>query len=379
MPEVGFDIPAHIGMDEGEIQTPCLIIDLDCFEENLKKMGNLARQYDVRLRVHAKMHKSVDIARKQIEIGGAGGICCQKLSEAEVFARAGIKDILITNQIVDPLKISRLVGLKKYGGRIICCVDAAENIAELSSAARHADSPLECLVELDCGSGRCGVSDAQSVLELARLIDRADGLQFSGIQAYHGSVQHEADYFTRKATLEKVISQLKEVVEQMRDAGLDCQIISGGGTGSFLFEAASGVYNEIQCGSYAFMDADYGRILNAQGQRLDAAEWKNALFILTSSVSTAKSGQAVCDAGLKVQSVDSGLPVIFGRKDIAYLQCSDEHGIIQDNANQLRLNDRLRLIPGHCDPTCNLHDWYIGVRAGKVESIWPVSARGKAL
>jgi len=379
MGEIGFDCPAYVGMPEDEIQTPCLVIDLDAFESNLAKMAAIAQKHRVRLRAHAKMHKSVDVARLQIEIGGASGICCQKVSEAEVFARAGIKDILITNQVTDRLKIARMAGLTEYGARIICCVDMAENIADLSDLASLQGTQIECLVELDCGSGRCGVTEIADVLSLARAIDKAPGLKFSGLQAYHGSAQHEADFNTRKAVLDGVIAKVRDTAAALDTAGLGCAIISGGGTGSFTFEAASGIYNEIQCGSYAFMDADYGRILNQGGQRLDRAEFKNALFILTSIISTAKAGQAVCDAGLKVQSVDSGLPVIFGRDDIIYTNCSDEHGIIRDDADQLCVNQRLRLIPGHCDPTCNLHDWYVCVRAGIVEQIWPVSARGKAL
>jgi 3-hydroxy-D-aspartate aldolase len=168
-------------------------------------------------------------------------------------------------------------------------------------------------------------------------------------------------------------------MDSLTAVGIKCPVVSGGGTGSFLFEASSGIYTEIQCGSYAFMDADYGRIRNQDGQRLDKADWENALFLLTSIVSTAKDGQAVCDAGLKVQSVDSGLPVIFGREDITYEKCSDEHGIITDKQNKLKINDKLYLIPGHCDPTCNLHDWYVCVRNGVVEELWPISARGKSM
>ncbi|MGB0163598.1 MAG: DSD1 family PLP-dependent enzyme, partial [Candidatus Puniceispirillaceae bacterium] len=209
-------------------------------------------------------------------------------------------------------------------------------------------------------------------------IAAADGLVFDGLQAYHGSIQHEQDYSRRKQVLDNVVGQVKTCLDRLSQAGLTCRVVSGGGTGSFLFEAASGVYTEIQCGSYAFMDADYGRVQNQDGNRLDQAEWKNALFLLTSIMSTAIPGQAVCDAGLKVQSVDSGLPVIFGRDDIRYTTCSDEHGVIEDKQNKLSINDKLRLIPGHCDPTCNLHDWYVCVRNGQVEAVWPVSARGKA-
>ena len=222
------------------------------------------------------------------------------------------------------------------------------------------------------------MSDLAKLVEIAAAIDNADGLKFSGIQSYNGRVQHHQSFAEREAVEKKVAAVTGQAVDALKKVSLECEIVSGGGTGSFAFEAESGVFNEIQCGSYAFMDADYGRIENETGQRFDQAEWQNALFLLTSIVSTAQDGQAVCDAGLKVQSVDSGLPVIYGRKDVRYIQCSDEHGVIEDKNNSLSLKDRLRLVPGHCDPTCNLHDWYVGVRSGKVEALWPVSARGKA-
>jgi 3-hydroxy-D-aspartate aldolase len=175
-----------------------------------------------------------------------------------------------------------------------------------------------------------------------------------------------------------VIEQVTDTVEALKAAGLEPELVSGGGTGSYPFESASGVYNELQCGSYAFMDADYGRIRDKDNRRIDQGEWENALFILTSVMSHAKPDTAIVDAGLKVQSVDSGLPVIHGRDDVTYLKCSDEHGVVRDDGGVLKVNDKLRLVPGHCDPTCNLHDWYVGVRNGKVETLWPVSARGEA-
>jgi 3-hydroxy-D-aspartate aldolase len=159
---------------------------------------------------------------------------------------------------------------------------------------------------------------------------------------------------------------------------LTCDIVGGGGTGSYSFEGRSGVYNELQCGSYAFMDADYGRILDQHGNRIDQGEWENALFILTSVMSHVSADKAICDAGLKVQSVDSGLPVVYGRDDVEYVNCSDEHGVIADPHGVLKVNDKLKLVPGHCDPTCNIHDWYVGVRNARVECLWPVTARGMA-
>ena len=376
--EVGYDLPAAVGMDESEIQTPCLVLDLDALEDNIVKMGEFAKRMGVRHRIHAKMHKSVDIALLQERLGGSCGVCCQKVSEAEVFVRGGIRDVLVSNQVRDPAKIDRLARLPRLGARIVVCVDDIANVAGLSAAAAKHGTQIECLVEIDCGAGRCGVVETAEVVAIARAIDAARGLKFSGLQAYQGAMQHLELYADRKAKIDIAVDMVRAAVEALKAEGLDCGIVGGGGTGSYYFEGNSGVYNELQCGSYAFMDADYGRILDKAGNRIDRGEWKNALFILTSVMSHAKPDKAICDAGLKAQSVDSGLPVVFGRDDVTYVKCSDEHGVIDDPAGALKINERLRLVPGHCDPTCNVHDWYVGVRGGKVETVWPVSARGKA-
>lgn len=376
--EVGYDIPAVPGMDEADIQTPCLVLDMDALERNIKKMGDYARDHGMRHRVHGKMHKSVDVAKLQEELGGSVGVCCQKVSEAEVFARGGIKDILVSNQVRDPRKIERLANLPKLGARTIVCVDDVDNVADLSAAAVKAGTELEVFVEIDCGAGRCGVTTTPAVIEIAKVVEAADNLKFTGIQAYQGAMQHMDSYEDRKAKLDVAIAMVKDAVDGLKSEGIECELVSGGGTGSYYFEANSGVYNELQCGSYAFMDADYGRILDKDGNRIDQGEWENAFFILTSVMSHAKADKAICDAGLKAQSIDSGLPVIYGRGDVEYIKCSDEHGVISDPNGALKVNDKLRLVPGHCDPTANVHDWYVGVRDGKVEVVWPVSARGKA-
>lgn len=376
--EVGYDIPALPGMAEAEIQTPCLVLDLDALERNIAKMGRFAKEMGVRHRVHGKMHKSVDVALLQERLGGSCGVCCQKVSEAEVFARGGIKDVLVSNQVRDLAKIDRLARIPKLGARTICCVDDLANVADLSAAAVKHGTTIECLVEIDCGAGRCGVTSTAAVVALAQAINAAKGLKFAGIQAYQGAMQHMDKYEDRKAKIDLAVAMVRDAVEGLKAVGLECDIVGGGGTGSYYFEGNSGVYNELQCGSYAFMDADYGRILDKDGKRIDQGEWENALFLLTSVMSHAKPDRAICDAGLKAQSVDSGLPVIFGRTDVKYIKCSDEHGVIDDPQGILKVNDKLRLVPGHCDPTCNVHDWYVGVRGGKVEVVWPVSARGKA-
>ena len=376
--EVGYNIPAMVGMDEADIQTPCLVLDLDALERNIIKMGQFAKDKNMRHRVHGKMHKSVDVALLQEKLGGSCGVCCQKVSEAEAFVRGGITDVLVSNQVRDPAKIDRLARLPKLGARAICCIDDLANIADLSAAALKHRTEIECLVEIDCGAGRCGVQSTEDVVAIANAVDAAEGLKFAGLQAYQGAMQHLDDYQERKAKIAIAIAMVADAIEALKSVGLECDIVGGGGTGSYYFEGESGVYNELQCGSYAFMDADYGRILDRDGKRIDQGEWQNALFLLTSVMSHAKADKAICDAGLKAQSVDSGLPVIFGRTDVEYIKCTDEHGVIADPDGVLKVGDKLKLVPGHCDPTCNVHDWYVGVRNGKVEALWPITARGKA-
>jgi len=361
--EVGFDIPALPGMDAADIQTPALVIDLDALERNIRKMGAFAKAHHMHLRVHAKTHKSLDIAKLQIEIGNATGICCQKVSEAEVFARGGIRDVMITNQIRDLTKIDRLARLPTLGARVLVCLDDPANVADLSAAAIHHGTLIECLVEIDCGAERCGVTAIPAIVEIARAIVAAPALKFGGLHAYQGAMQHLHSYGDREAKIDAAVAMVKKAVAALTNEGMACQIVTGGGTGRYPFEAASGVYNELQCGSYAFMDADYGRLLDRDGRRLDSSEWENALFLLTSVMSHPKPDKAVCDAGLKVQSVDSGLPVMFGRQDVTYVACSDEHGVIDDPQGLLRVNEKLRLVPGHCDPTCNITIGMLGCAA----------------
>jgi len=374
--ETGYDVPAKPGMHEADVQTPCLLIDLPAFERNLERMRQACAGMGVDLRVHGKMHKSADVARMQMEKGGAVGICCQKVSEAESFVRSGITDILVSNQVRDPAKIDRLARLAKTA-RIQVCIDDLGNVAELSAAAQNHEAEIGVLVELDCGQGRCGVLAPDDVVPLAKAVLEAPGLKFSGLQAYHGSAQHIRSFEDRRTAISNAIELAREAVGHLKAAGIACKSVTGAGTGSFHFEGSSGLYTEVQCGSYAFMDADYGQIRDEADAPI--SEFENALFLLTSVMSNNRPGQAVCDAGLKVQSVDSGLPVVFGRDDVSYDQCSDEHGILKDAGKILKINEKLKLIPGHCDPTCNIHDWYVGVRDGIVETVWPVTARGKAL
>ncbi|WP_105439655.1 DSD1 family PLP-dependent enzyme [Neorhizobium sp. T25_13] len=373
--DIGYDVPAAIGDNIADIQTPALIIDLDAFERNVARMKDHAEAMSVRLRPHAKTHKSADVALYQMANGGAVGICCQKVSEAEALVRGGVTDVLVANEVADRKKIDRLARLAK-SARVSVCVDDPAVVATLSEAATRHGVTLDVLVEIDCGARRCGVLPGAPAVELAKTVVAAPNLAFAGIQAYHGNAQHIYDPAERCAAIDKAIGMARETAELLRDAGLDPKIVTGAGTGTHNLEGASGVYNEIQPGSYIFMDADYARVRSIEGNGT-VGGFEHALFVLTSIMSKPASGRAICDAGLKAHSIDSGLPTAFERPDLKFVSASDEHGKIEDPQDTLKLNDRLRLVPGHCDPTCNLYDWYVCVRNGRVEALWPVTARGK--
>ena len=369
--EVGFNIPAKVGMDVDEIQTPSLIIDFKIFENNVLKMKEFVLNNNVKLRPHAKMHKSVDVAKYQIDNGGAHGICCQKLSEAEIFVRAGIKDILITNQITDAFKLERLAKIVSKELKIACCVDNEENIINIQKAVERNNSIIDIYIEYDCGANRCGVKSFNEINELIKMIKKMANLNFIGFQAYNGSIQHIEDHKTRQIQVKNTCNKIRE----LKDTFIKYSpFITGVGTGCFDLEVNEEVYDEIQVGSYAFMDAHYSSLKHDRKLN-NSNNFENSLFILTGVMSKALQKHAVVDAGLKSIAVDSGLPKTIN-SELEYIKCSDEHGIIADPDNILKINDKIRLIPGHCDPTCNLHDWYVVVKDTKVIDLWPVSARG---
>ena len=366
--------PAEIGMAEVDIDTPALVVDLDAFEANIERMARLVASMGVTHRPHSKTHKSPDVARRQIA-AGAVGQCCQKVGEAEALVAGGIGDILVSNQIVGRRKLDRLAALAREA-RIGVCVDDAGNVEEINAAASRFGARVEVLVEIDIGAGRCGVAPGAAAVELATRIERASNLTFGGLQAYQGRAQHIRGHGERRVAIEKAGVLVADTVEALRARGLDCRRITGAGTGTFEFEAASGIWNELQAGSYCFMDADYALNLNEDGSNLDT--FRQSLFVYATVMSRPTRDRAVVDAGHKAASIDSGLPQVADLADVIYVGASDEHGTVQlgRNAPALQLGDRLRLVPGHCDPTVNLHDWYVGVRGGVVAALWPVAARG---
>jgi D-serine deaminase-like pyridoxal phosphate-dependent protein len=362
-----------------DVDTPALVIDLDAFERNLQRMADFAARSGVRLRAHAKTHKSPVIAARQVALG-AVGVCCQKVSEAEVMVEGGIGDVLVANEVAGAAKLNRLAALARRAA-VGVCVDDPGNVAELEAAAAGAGASLDVLVEIDVGAKRCGALPGAPAACIAELVAAAPHLRFAGLQAYHGSAQHVRDAGERRNLIARAVELVQETQRALAAAGLEARTVSGAGTGTCENEAASGVYNELQCGSYIFMDADYARNLSADGSAFDAYE--HALFIYTTVMSTPAPERAVVDAGLKAHSIDSGMPVPWRLPGAFYHRPSDEHGVLDLSNCSMRLGrgDKVLLVPGHCDPTVNLHDWYVGVRglgtdAARVECLWPVTARG---
>ncbi len=366
--------PARPGMTEDEIDTPALVLDLDAFEHNLDTMARSLAGTGTRLRAHAKTHKSAVVAHLQIA-RGAVGQCVQKVSEAEALAWGGVSDILVSNEVVGEAKLARLAALARIT-RIAVCADDPAQVAALSAAAMAAGVTLPVLVEIDVGAGRCGVSPGTEAVALARMIAQSPGLRFGGLQAYHGSAQHLRRHEQRHFAIQAAADDTRRTVEQLRQQGLTCDIVGGAGTGSYELEAGSGVFTEIQAGSYCFMDADYAANLGADGRPVSV--FRHALFVLATVMSAPRPGVAVLDAGHKAVAIDSGLPLVWQRPGVTYVGASDEHGklAVDPAAAPVRLGENLRLVPGHCDPTVDRFDWYVGVRGGRVECLWPIAARG---
>jgi D-serine deaminase-like pyridoxal phosphate-dependent protein len=367
---------ARVGQPVATLDTPALVIDLDALERNVQRMADFARAKNVRLRPHAKTHKSAAIAKLQMD-AGAAGVCVQKVSEAEALAALGVPDLYISNEVIDEVKLERVAALAARV-RLAIAVDSALAVQRLASALRTAGSMCLVFVEIDVGHGRCGVAPVAAGA-LAHQVVSA-GLRFGGLQAYQGRAQHLRTAAEREAAIREAVRLARAAHASISAAGLVCPLVTGAGTGTFTLEADSGLYGELQAGSYVFMDRDY-----ADNQRLpDAPAFEHALFVKAQVMSRGVS-HAVVDAGHKSHAIDSGLPRIW-RRALQYANGGDEHGILRPadgaSADELpALGEAVWLVPGHCDPTVNLHDHYVVVRGGleqgTVDAVWPVDARGR--
>ena len=379
-----------IGKSVNAIDTPALVVDLDAMERNLSMMAEFAAQHKVLLRPHAKMHKSAELAKLQMA-SGAVGVCVQKTSEAEALVAGGVHNIFISNEVIAPAKLARVATLTRLlvplGGKLAICVDSLEGIKRLADGMNEGRlssgiaSSIDVFVELNVGQDRCGVEPGAAAVALALEIRKHPALNFAGLQAYHGKAQHLRSAADRREAIVSAIKAVRLTRELIEAQGIKVGLVTGAGTGTVQLEAASKLYGELQAGSYLFMDADYA----ANQPALGDPRFKHALFVKTQVISV-KSTHVVCDAGHKSHAIDSGLPKVHAfssRSTLEYFNGGDEHGILKPAAGSTRLpnlGSLLWLIPGHCDPTVNLHRVMIGVRGGllkgTVERIIRVDARG---
>lgn len=363
--------PASAGDLLAAVDTPALLLDLDAFEANVAAVHGRIAASGLRLRAHGKAHKCSEIGRRQVA-AGAVGLCCQKVGEAEVFVNAGIDDVLVSNVVVGKSKAERLarLGLR---ARVGACVDSLLQVEQMGEAARAARSRVGVLIEVDVGGRRCGVTEPAEALELANAIAaHAPWLALRGLQAYHGPAQHQRSPQARAEAIAAAAERAAAFRRALQAAGHPCDEICGGGTGSYTNELASGVYTELQAGSYVLMDGDYAA--NAPDPGAPALA---QVIELLCTVVTVRPGHAVLDGGLKAFAVDSGLPRMV-EPGWRVRGLSDEHAVIipEGTGRSLAVGDKVRLVPGHCDPTVNLHDWIVAHRRGRVEHLWPVDARG---
>jgi len=361
---------APLGIDKYEIDTPALLLDLDAMEHNLHFMRDFCRKNKVNLRPHIKTHKTPILAHKQVE-AGAIGIACQKLEEAEVMAEAGLKDILVTYEMVTPQKIRRLVNLAKHAN-IIACVDNAKNVEDLSAAAQAERVDLDLLVEINVGHKRCGVEPGEPTLALVKRVVKAPGLKLRGLMGYAGYLMIEEDKEKRRKGSIEATTKLVETRRMVEKEGIEVEICSAGGTGTYDFDGIFEGVTEIQPGSYLTMDSKYKKVV---------PELREAITVLTTVVSRGAPDRASVDAGLKCITPDYGFygwPEIKGGKGFGWVSLHEEHGNLKlsDPEPDIKPGDILELIPAHGCSTFALHDLLYGIRKGKLECIWSIAARG---
>jgi len=351
-----------------ELDTPCIVIDLDVAESNIAKLQAAANEMGVDVRPHSKTNKSPYWVRKQLD-AGAIGVCCAKVGEAEVMVEAGVNEVMIPNQVIGKRKIARLVALAR-SARIIVAVESSGNVDDLSSASMAAGAELGVIIEINVGMDRCGV-DGDGAVELAKKIDAAPGLRFDGLMGYEGHVVAERDYETRKTEAEKAMTILTGAADQIRGVGIDVKLVSAAGTGTYNITGRVDGITELQCGSYIFMDGDYLEVFN---------DFEPALSVLATVISRQKQDVAIVDMGLKSISMDRGLAEVISPVSASIISHSEEHTKVNlpDTASQaLKVGDKVRSRPTHGDTTINLHEYYFGIRDGKLEQAIPIPGRGK--
>jgi len=360
-----------------ELDTPALCVDLDLLEANLDKMASTMATNGIASRPHAKTHKCPTIAQMQMDRGSVG-ICTAKVSEAEAMFLNGIDQILNTTGNVTPTKISRAMNLRAQCPGFIQATDSEPNARLLSEAAVAMGIVADVVVDVDPGIRRTGTPFGQPALLLAQLIDSLPGLNFRGMLCYDAAAQHVVGFETRKAqTLERMV-QATDTFELMRRSGLNTEIFSGGGTGTYNIDHDTQGMTDVQVGSYVFMDAQYISIGGEQDAEV-YSDFATSLTVMTTVLNDQYEGRATSDAGAKACTINQPWPIVKGESNISYRSGSDEFGTIiygDDPSRNYKVGDKLEVIVSHCDPVVNLYDQMYAIRGDKVEAVWPISARG---
>jgi len=360
----------NLGDSMYEIDTPALLVDLDIMERNIKTMADAFRGMSAGLRPHTKTHKTPIIAHKQIA-AGAIGVTCAKLGEAEVMAEAGIRNILIANQVVGEPKVTRLVNLARHS-KVIVAVDDPANVRHLAEASRRKGVKLNILVEVNVGNNRCGVEPGEPAVALARQVAEEASLNLRGLMGYEGFCQSIPRLEERRAKAEAAMCKLVTSRDMLLDAGMDVEIVSGGGTGTHMITGNYPGVTEVEAGSYVFMDAKYCTI---EGLEM----FGKALTVLSTVLSTPRPGVAICDAGLKALTNDFGTPVVKGIEGIEYMKGNEEHGHLRvEPGASIKAGDKIEIFPTHCCTNTNLYDYLHCVRDGRLEAVWRIAARGRS-
>ena len=351
-----------------EISTPALIVDVPALDRNIARMAGFFATGTCRLRPHVKAHKTPAIARRQLAAGSCVGLTCATVSELEAVANL-CDDLLLANEIVSPRKCAR-VAVVAAVRRVTVAVDSIEGLDAISRAARDAGADIGVLVDVNVGQNRCGVLPGEDAVALAARIARTRGVSLRGVMGYEGHVQPVRDRRDRQAQAERSMAALVHTAARLRSAGLPCDVVSAGGTGTFDISGRVPGVTEIQAGSYALMDTDYADV---------GVPFEPAFYVLGTIVSRPAPNRCVADAGHKSTTKDHGLPGASGIEDATVISLNDEHATIAiPPESPVRIGDRVRLRPSHTDPTVNLHDVFYAIDGERVLDIWPISARGYA-
>ncbi|MCW4049918.1 MAG: DSD1 family PLP-dependent enzyme [Candidatus Bathyarchaeota archaeon] len=359
-----------IGCSVEEIDTPALLIDLDVMERNIETMAERFRGMPSDLRPHVKTHKTPIIAHKQIE-AGAIGVTCAKLGEAEVMAEAGIRSLLIANQIVGEPKVTRLMGLARHSD-VIVAVEDSVNVRHLAEKAREKGVKLGVLIEVDVGNNRTGTLPGEPSLELAREVQKYSSLNLKGVMGYEGFCQFIPDMATKRVKTTEAMNKLVSSAHLLEGQGIEVEIVSGGGTGTHMITGNHPGVTEVEAGSYVVMDARYSTLEGLE-------DFGKALTVLSTVMSTSHEGKVICDAGLKTLTFEFGNPPIKGRPEMSYQRPNEEHGHIDvESGASVKLGEKIEIIPIHCCTNTNLYDAFHCIRDGHLEAIWRIQGRGRS-